>query len=97
MLVQALLDIKAYGTNNPGQTQGLFDVNLVPDGLPNSFQIGQDYKIDMRIHGRFINLRISDMQNQEVAWLCQVYKQTLRKEELDKWLSINHLLQVILW
>ena len=79
MLVQALLDIKAYGTNNPGQTQGLFDVNLVPDGLPNSFQIGQDYKIDMRIHGRFINLRISDMQNQEVAWAVSGIQADIKK------------------
>ena len=29
----------------------------------NKFLIGQDYKIDIRVHGRFINLLISDFRS----------------------------------
>ena len=32
--------------------------------VDNEFKIGQDYKIDMRVHGRFINILISDYRVQ---------------------------------
>ena len=59
---QATLNVNAYGTNSPGQTQGEFDsTNLRM--VENDFEIGKDYKIDMRIHGRFLNLRVTDRVN----------------------------------
>ncbi len=73
---QAILDVKMYGTNNPGETLGQFSTRLISrsettnrldtevttdlTAVDNKFLIGQDYKIDMRIHGRFLNLLISD-------------------------------------
>ena len=63
-----------YGTNNPGETLGVYDnTPFIRDEMnrltsnsstqrttDNMFQIGQDYKIDIRVHGRFINLLLSD-------------------------------------
>ena len=74
---QATLDVKLYGTNSPGETLGLFDNTpftrneetnrlttntMMQRTVDNEFKIGQDYKIDMRVHGRFINILISDYQ-----------------------------------
>ena len=68
---QALLDVKTYGSNNPGQTEGEFNNERAGARLLlNQFDIGEDYKIDMRIHGRFINLRISDVNSDNaVTWV----------------------------
>ena len=76
-ITQATLDIKMYGTNAPGETRGLF-TNIVRGNTAtpaetqitttNDFIIGQDYKIDMRIHGRFLNLLISDFMSDEDYW-----------------------------
>ena len=63
---QATLSIKMYGTNNPGETRGLFTTaGRANDSdrqrsVTNPFVIGEDYKIDMRVHGRFLNLSVSD-------------------------------------
>ena len=55
---QAVLKIRTYGTDSPGFNAGQFnDTDLSGD---NSFQIGDDYKMDIRTHGRFINYRITD-------------------------------------
>ena len=56
---QATLQVNMYGTDSPGSTQGTFTMPM-NSGITNPFVIGQDYKVDMRIHGRFINLRITD-------------------------------------
>ena len=71
---QAILDVKMYGTNSPGETRGVFN-NAVRGSMTtpverqrtttNNFRIGEDYKIDMRIHGRFLNLLISDFARPE--------------------------------
>ena len=58
-LRQAVLSIKMYGTNAPGETQGVFN-NEGQRTTGNEFRIGEDYKIDMRVHGRFLNLLITD-------------------------------------
>ena len=71
---QAELDIKVYGTNSPGETLGIY--NNITRGTSttpatrqrttdNLFQIGDDYKIDMRVHGRFLNMLISDFNVNE--------------------------------
>ena len=63
---QATLTVKMYGTNAPGETRGGFsnDSRNVMGELQrttdNDFVIGTDYKIDMRVHGRFINYLITD-------------------------------------
>ena len=56
---QATLAIKMYGTNAPGETLGVFR-NGVQNTASNDFIIGEDYKVDMRIHGRFLNYLITD-------------------------------------
>ena len=59
-LQQATLDVNMYGTNAPGQTDGTFDTTSRPNMVENDYRVGEDYKIDMRVHGRFLNLRITD-------------------------------------
>ena len=55
------LEIRTAGTNNPGE---LTDLTL--DGpssqalRKNTYFISEDYKIDIRTNGRFINIRITD-------------------------------------
>ena len=48
------LEVRAMGTNYPGQS-----VNLRVEG-GNVLPISEGYKTDLRVHGRFINLRITD-------------------------------------
>lgn len=48
------LEVRSAGTNNPGQA-----VNLRVIG-GNVLPISEGYKTDLRVHGRFINLRITD-------------------------------------
>ena len=63
---QATLTVKMYGTNAPGETRGGFsndsrnNVGMLQRTTDNDFVIGSDYKIDMRVHGRFINYLITD-------------------------------------
>ena len=56
------LDIRVKATNYPGEVVSL---NVRPDSNSpgasvNLFNIAQDYKVDMRLHGRFLNYRITD-------------------------------------
>ena len=68
---QATLDVKMYGTDAPGETRGRFDnlqrgsTTVRQRTADNQFVIGNDYKIDMRVHGRFLNLLISDFNVEE--------------------------------
>lgn len=48
------LVVTAYGTNNPADTS---EGNRM---VTNTFYVTEDYKIDLRVHGRFINLKWSD-------------------------------------
>ena len=72
---QATLSVKLYGTNSPGETLGqynnmpfnrnetdnrLLGTTMLQNTVDNQFLIGQDYKTDIRVHGRFINILISD-------------------------------------
>ena len=53
------LEVRATGTNNPGQVTDLHSIggNVLP--------ISEGYKTDLRVHGRFINLRVTDQVNDE--------------------------------
>ena len=68
MVDQATIAISMYGSDNPGETQGLFTLPT-SNSISNDFIVGMNYKVDMRIHGRFINFRISDMGSlNTVSW-----------------------------
>ena len=54
------LDVRISTTNYPGEVSTL---DPLPDNQStntNLFNISADYKIDMRLHGRFINYRVTD-------------------------------------
>ena len=56
------LDVRVKTTNNPGE---LIDLSVrpaanAPGAAANLFNISENYKIDMRQHGRFLNYRITD-------------------------------------
>ena len=51
---QAMLNVKLQTTENPGEDTELANITGTP------FQIGQDYKADLRNNGRFMNMRIDD-------------------------------------
>ena len=54
------LDVRISTTNYPGEVTTL---DPLPDNQTtnsNLFNISADYKIDMRLHGRFINYRVTD-------------------------------------
>ena len=70
---QATLRVSVRGTNSPGETTDL----TVPDTdssetnrkVINDFAVGEDYKVDTRIHGRFVNYRIDDQGSfNNVEW-----------------------------
>ena len=48
------LSINMEATNYPG------DLIPLTDQMNNRFKISDDYKMDMRVHGRFVNYRITD-------------------------------------
>ena len=50
------LELRLVGTNYPGEYTDLS--NQVPSS--NLFEVGNDYKLDMRVHGRFMNMRLTD-------------------------------------
>ena len=57
--VYSRLQIRLQGTNNPG-----YDVDLSQIGTSTkntTFYISEDYKADTRVHGRYINYRITDV------------------------------------
>ena len=47
------IDINVRGSNTPG------DLNGVTDSPTKAFSIANDYKTDVRVHGRFLNYRLS--------------------------------------
>ena len=52
------LEVRSIGSDNPGTM-----VDLTNDGTlyrTNTYFVSEDYKLDLRTNGRFINLRISD-------------------------------------
>ena len=51
------LNVKVDATMYPGQMTDLSDPASV---VSNNFNVNNDYKVDLRLHGRFINYRISD-------------------------------------
>ena len=50
------LDIQVQNTNYPGEITS-FSGEIASD---NKFNVSDDYKADMRVHGRFLNYRITD-------------------------------------
>ena len=56
------LDVRLTTTNYPGEVTDLAvrPTANVPGAVANTFDISADYKIDMRMHGRFMNYRITD-------------------------------------
>ena len=56
------LNVRVAATNNPGEISSLAMDPAATEqaGNNNMFDVSQDYKIDMRIHGRFMNYRITD-------------------------------------
>ena len=52
------LQVRMIGTNNPGQDT---DMSVIEDDTSkNTFFVSESYKLGMRVHGRFLNLRITD-------------------------------------
>ena len=54
------LDVRVAATNYPGQLTSLGDRTMIPNGVANMFNISEDYKVDIRVHGRFLNYRVTD-------------------------------------
>ena len=54
------LDVRVSATNYPGQLNPLEPFMKNATNNSNIFNVGADYKADMRVHGRFINYRITD-------------------------------------
>lgn len=51
--------VRMKGTNNPGQN---VDLSQLSDDVKNSvFYISENYKVDTRVNGRYINYRITDV------------------------------------
>ena len=50
-----VFEFSASPTNNPGQTTDLSDPKI-----KNTFYISEDYKMDIRLNGRFLNWKVSD-------------------------------------
>ena len=54
------LQIRTKGTDNPGRDISLN--NITTNSVnKNTFYISEDYKVDTRVHGRYINYRITDV------------------------------------
>ena len=61
--IRNLLDVRVMTTNNPGETVDLSATSSAQTFNSNMFSIAADYKVDMRLHGRFINYRITDAED----------------------------------
>ena len=59
----ASLEVRATGTNTPAELTDLSTTG----GVVNTFDISNDYKIDLREHGRLLNHRITDVRG-TVGW-----------------------------
>ena len=54
------LQLRMKGTNNPGQGETI-DLTTLGTGISkNNYFISESYKMDTRVHGRFLNYRITD-------------------------------------
>ena len=63
------LQIRIKGTDNPGRS---INLSQLSNGInSNTFYISEDYKVDTRVHGRYLNYRVTDVvlnsENQELA------------------------------
>ena len=58
----AVLTITVRGSMNPG------DVSGSAGGSTFDFDTGEDYKTDIRVHGRFLNYKIGDVGNTSKGW-----------------------------
>ena len=58
------LDVRVETTNNPGEFVNLSSRNTMSlqNANANLFNIAGDYKVDLRLHGRFVNYRVTDGQ-----------------------------------
>ena len=55
------LEVRVAATNYPGQLTALDGTNMAVNGYAtNMFNISEDYKVDIRVHGRFLNYRVTD-------------------------------------
>ena len=55
------LSVRVAATNYPGQMTALDGTNMAVNGyISNTFNVSTDYKVDIRVHGRFLNYRITD-------------------------------------
>ena len=54
------LDVRISTTNYPGEVTTLDPLPTTQSTNSNLFNVSADYKIDMRLHGRFINYRVTD-------------------------------------
>jgi len=53
------LQIRIKGTDNPGRN---INLNQLSDTIKtNTFYVSEDYKVDTRVHGRYLNYRITDV------------------------------------
>jgi len=55
------LVIRMQGSNAPGNVVDLSSAMAdIQSNRENDFYISEDYKVDMRVHGRFLNMRVTD-------------------------------------
>ena len=54
------VQLRVQTTDNPGELSDL-STEMVNGGVLNNFFVSEDYKVDTRIHGRFMNFRITDL------------------------------------
>ena len=54
------LEIRSTGSNNPGELVSLTQSESEQTRRKNVYFVSEDYKVDLRTNGRFINMRISD-------------------------------------
>ena len=54
------LEIRSTGSNNPGERVSLTQSESEQTRRKNVYFVSEDYKVDLRTNGRFINMRISD-------------------------------------
>lgn len=60
------LQVRMAGTDNPGQDYTLSDIED-DHVLHNNFFVSEDYRVDLKVHGRFINYRVTDKIHDHAA------------------------------
>lgn len=70
------LTIRATGTNAPGAPSSNFSNNThdIAD-----FTVLTDYKVDTRVQGRFLNYRITDVDQSTTGWIMPAYQFEIMK------------------